>query len=220
VKQFWDGRADTLEQQADGPVQNPIEMGSNWNEVVAKLQKDEALVGEIQALYPKGLSGESIMQAIATFEKSLVTPGSRFDQYLRGRADALIDEEKEGFRLFDSVGCSSCHVGKLLGGQSFEKIGRKKDYFAVRGGVVGKADLGRFNVTKKEDDRHKFKVPTLRNITLTAPYFHDGSVTTLKEATRLMGRHQLAKELSDREVDRLVKFMGTLTGEYEGKLLK
>jgi cytochrome c peroxidase len=220
VKQFWDGRADTLEQQADGPVNNPVEMGSNWNEVVAKLRKDEALVKEIQALYPQGLSGEAIMHAIATFERSLLTPNSRLDQYLRGRADALVDEEKEGFRLFDSVGCTSCHVGKLLGGQSFEKMGHKKGYFAARGTPVGKADLGRFNVTQKEGDRHKFKVPTLRNITLTAPYFHDGAAPTLKEATRLMGRHQLGKELSDHEVDRLVKFMGTLTGEYEGKLLR
>ncbi len=219
-KQFWDGRAPTLEEQAKGPVENPVEMGAAWPDVVAKLKEDGEFVRRFTEAYPDGVNVENIVHAIAEFERSLVTPDSRFDLYLRGQDDAISAEEKEGYRLFKKTGCAGCHAGKLLGGQSFEVMGLSKDYFADRGGEITESDLGRYNVTKKESDRHKFKVPTLRNVTLTYPYFHDGSRDDLAEAVRIMAEYQNGRELSDDEVDRIVAFLGTLTGAYQGKPLE
>jgi len=218
-KQFWDGRAADLFEQADGPVNNPIEMGSNWKAAVAKLSGDPELVTAFTAVYPQGLSGERIRDAIAAFESTLVTP-SRFDRYLRGEDGALKPEEKKGLALFQSKGCAMCHVGKVLGGQSFEKIGLRKDYFATRGGAQTEGDRGRFNVTKRDLDHHKFKVPMLRNVAVTQPYFHDGTVKTLPEAVKLMGGHQLEDGLTADEVKSLVAFLVSLTGEFRGKLLQ
>jgi cytochrome c peroxidase len=219
VRQFWDGRAADLEEQAGGPPLNPIEMGTTWPQVIGKLEKDEAFVKEFRAVYPDGLSGKNIQNAIAEYEKTLVTPNSRFDRFLAGDAAALTDEEKKGHDLFLDRGCATCHTGKALGGQSFEKMGRIRDYFAERGGVK-KPDHGRFNFTRKEKDRFTFKVPTLRNVALTAPYFHDGSQANLKDAVKIMGRVQTEDGLSDAEADRVTAFLGSLTGEYRGKLLR
>jgi len=194
-------------------------MGGNWPDVIAKLRKDEVFVKQFRAAYPEGLTGPNICDAIAEFERSLVTPNGRFDRYLKGQADAITAEEKDGYRLFKIHGCATCHVGKILGGQSFEAMGRKQDYFTPRGNV-GKPDFGRFNVTKIEVDRHKFKVPTLRNIALTAPYFHDGSIVDLKKAVKVMGTCEAGVELSDGDCETLVKFLHTLTGEYRGKPLQ
>jgi cytochrome c peroxidase len=220
VRQFWDGRAATLEEQAAGPVHNPIEMGSNWEEVIPKLEKDKEYVEAFKALYPDlGISGEAIVDAIATFERSLNTPNSRFDQYLRGDEDAINEDEKKGYELFKASGCATCHVGPAMGGESFERMGLKGDYFADRGNVQ-EVDEGLANFTKNEDDRHKFKVPSLRNIAVTYPYFHDGQTTDLKEAVKTMATYQEGLELSDEEADLIVKFLNTLTGEYKGQLLQ
>ena len=216
-KQFWDGRAADLFEQADGPVNNPIEMGSSWKEVLPKLAQDAELVAAFTAVYPGGLSGDRVRDAIAAFERSLVTP-SRFDRFLRGDSSALKPEEKRGFELFTERGCASCHVGQVLGGQSFEKMGIFEDYFAGR--KLTDADRGRFNVTKREVDLRKLKVPMLRNITLTAPYFHDGSVKRLDEAVATMGRLQLEDGLDGDEVKAIVAFLGSLTGELRGKQLR
>jgi cytochrome c peroxidase len=219
VKQFWDGRAADLEEQADGPVNNPIEMGANWPDVIAKLEKDEEFVREFKSIYPDGLKKEHFLDAIATFERSLITPNSKFDRYLMGNDAALSADEREGYAKFKEHGCATCHVGKILGGRSFEKMGREADYFEDRGDV-GKPDYGRFNVTANEKDRFKLKVPTLRNIALTAPYFHDGTRNDLHEVVRIMSEYQSGIEASDRDVDLMVKFLMTLTGEYDGKLLQ
>lgn len=219
-KQFWDGRADDLFDQAGGPVTNPIEMGASWKQVLAKLAKDEELSQAIAAAYPsKGLNDESVRDAIATFEKSLVTP-ARLDDYLEGDADALSANEKRGLEVFVAKGCVMCHAGEALGGQSFEKMGLYADYFAQRGGKIGKADMGRFNVTQRERDKHRFKVPILRNIALTAPYLHDGSVTSLKKAVEVMATHQLEGGLSSQQVDLVVAFLGSLGGRYKGQPLR
>jgi cytochrome c peroxidase len=220
VRQFWDGRAATLEEQAAGPVHNPIEMGSNWEEVIPKLEKDKEYVEAFKALYPDlGISGEAIVDAIATFERSLNTPNSRFDQYLRGNKDAINEDEKKGYELFKASGCATCHVGPAMGGESFERMGLKADYFEDRGNVQ-EVDGGLANFTKNEDDRHKFKVPTLRNIAVTYPYFHDGQTTDLKEAVKTMAKYQEGLELTDQEADLIVKFLNTLTGEYKGAPLQ
>ncbi|MFH1811139.1 MAG: cytochrome c peroxidase [Pseudomonadota bacterium] len=218
VLQFWDGRAKDLQEQAAGPVENPLEMGATWDEVIAKLGQDEALVTEFTAAYPDGLSKANVTHAIAEFEKTLVTPNSKFDKYLRGDQAALDDAEKKGHQVFADRGCTNCHVGSLLGGASFELMGLWKDYFKVRGNV-NDADNGRFSVTKKDSDLHRFKVPTLRNVALTQPYFHDGSKATLEEAVRDMGTYQLEQPLRDDEVTALVAFLKAQTGELNGKPL-
>jgi len=217
--QFWDGRAPTLEEQAKGPVANPIEMGANWTDVIAALNKDPAFVREFTEVFPGGVTVENVVQAIAEFERSLITPNSPFDRYLRGKVDAITATEVAGYRLFKKHACATCHVGKLLGGQSFELMGRVDDYFKRRSNVRD-SDYGRYNVTKTEKDRYRFKVPTLRNIALTAPYFHDGSAKNLEEAVRIMAECQSGVSLSEDEIDLIVRFLKTLTGEYEGKSLQ
>jgi cytochrome c peroxidase len=218
--QFWDGRAATLEEQAGGPPLNPVEMGSaGWDEVVVKLNKDKKLRKEFEAVYPEGFGQQSITGAIAEFERTLVTPNSRFDKFLAGDASALTAEEKHGYELFTATGCANCHVGELLGGKSFEVLGRRADYFKARGDRLTAADYGRFNVTKQEQDKRAFKVPTLRNVAKTAPYLHDGSKRTLKGAVEAMAAYQLGQQLHEKDTDDLVRFLQTLTGEYKGKAL-
>lgn len=216
--QFWDGRAKTLEEQAAGPVHNPIEMDSNWSQVLTKLRADDDYPAKFARLYRGGLSAEAIVDAIATFERTLVTTDSRFDRYLRGEHAAISAEEVEGYRRFRDYGCTSCHQGALLGGNMFQKFGVLGDYFA--GGETRDADLGRYNVTHRAEDRHVFKVPTLRNIALTAPYFHDGSAETLEQAVAVMGRYQLGRELGEHDVRLIVAFLHTLTGRWRGEALK
>lgn len=208
--QFWDGRAPTLEEQAAGPIHNPIEMGSNWSQVLERLRADPALVAAFERSYPDGLDAASVADAIASFERSLVTLDSRFDRYLRGDAAALDAREIEGYRHFRELGCTSCHQGILLGGNMYQKFGVLGDYFAGR--AATQADLGRYNVTGREEDRHVFKVPGLRNVALTAPYFHDGSAGTLAQAVAVMARYQLGRTLSAAETEAIVAFLETLTG--------
>lgn len=217
-KQFWDGRAATLEEQIDGPIQNPAEMGSTWSEVVEKLRATPAYVTAFAKLYPGGIEPRNIKDAIAQFERSLTTPDSRFDRYLRGEEAALTEEEKSGYRKFKSRGCASCHQGVNVGGNMFAPLGAMGDYFGNRGKVTA-VDYGRFNVTGREEDRFVFKVPSLRNIARTAPYFHDGSALRLEDAVRTMATYQLGRELPEVDVEEIAKFLRTLTGEYGGKPL-
>ncbi|MGZ5008585.1 MAG: cytochrome c peroxidase [Methylobacter sp.] len=219
IAQFWDGRAKDLVEQASGPVANPGEMGADWNHVIETLNQVEAYRSTFNTLYPEqGLTQATVTQAIAAFEESLVTTNSRFDHYLHGRIESLSDDEKQGYELFKDH-CASCHFGPSLGGQSFEKMGHETNYFQLRGGPLTEADNGRFNVSKQEADRHLFKVPNLRNVEITYPYFHDGSVATLKDAVRIMARVQRGKILKDDEAEKIVAFLKTLTGEYQGKAL-
>lgn len=216
--QFWDGRAATLEEQAAGPVHNPVEMASNWPEVIAKLSEDDQYRREFALIYRQGISSEAIVDAIATFERSLLTPNSRFDRYLHGDQEALDALERSGLQRFLSYGCASCHQGAGIGGNLFQRFGVMDNYFKHNAG--NPANLGRFNVTRLEADRHVFKVPSLRNIALTAPYFHDASAKTLEEAVIIMGRFQLGRELSEADVTAITAFLHTLTGEWEGKSLR
>lgn len=210
-RQFWDGRAATLEEQAAGPVHNPGEMGSNWQEVIGKLSQDKAFVEQFKVAYPDGLKGKNIQDAIATFEKSLITP-SRFDRYLNGEGMALQEDEKQGYQLFKNYGCVACHQGQGVGGNMYQTFGVLGNYFKDKGKVTD-ADLGRYAVTKNEADRHVFKVPSLRNVELTSPYFHDGSAKTLDEAVEVMFRYQLGRSAPAADKALIVKFLKTLTGE-------
>ena len=213
--QFWDGRAANLQEQAGGPPLNPIEMGSkNWEEIIGKLSKDEALSAEFKVVYPDGWSEKNITDAIAEYEKTLITPNSRFDRWLRGDEKALSEAEVKGYERFKSYRCASCHVGKSLGGQSYEYMDLKKDYFADRGGKPLGSDNGRFNATKVKTDMHRFKVPNLRNIELTYPYFHDGIIRTLSETVNVMGTYCAGFSIPESDNKLIVAFLRTLTGEH------
>lgn len=209
--QFWDGRAATLALQAAGPPLNPVEMGcESFDQIIAKLSKDRALTRAFKAVYPDGWSEANITDAIAQFEHTLITPNSRFDRYLKGDAEAITAEELEGYNLFKKYNCATCHVGPILGGQSYELMGQYADYFAARGTELTVEDNGRFKETSIERDRHRFKVPGLRNVALTAPYFHDGTEPELKEAVCKMGTYQVGVELEDEVEDKIVAFLHTL----------
>ncbi len=215
-RQFWDGRAESLEAQIDGPTQSPIEMGATWDEMLARLRRDPAYAAAFGEIYPNGVQRESVKAAIAEFERSLLTPNSRFDRYLRGDDTALTLGERDGYAKFKNYGCVSCHQGVNVGANMFQRMGVMRDYFADRGHIT-EADYGRFNVTHNEADRFFFKVPSLRNVALTAPYFHDGSAQTLEEAVTVMARYQLGRPLPPEDLAAIVKFLKTLTGEYEGR---
>ena len=216
--QFWDGRAADLQEQAGGPPLNPIEMGSrDWDEIVARLAADAALTAKFRAVYPDGWSGRNITDAIAEYEKTLISPDSRFDRWLRGDKSALTAAEAEGYERFKAYRCASCHVGKSMGGQSYEYLDLKKDYFADRGGKPLGSDKGRFNASGREEDMHRFKVPNLRNVELTHPYLHDGTVTTLDEAVRIMGVYCSGLDVPQKDRALIVGFLRTLTGRHEGR---
>lgn len=216
--QFWDGRAASLEEQAAGPIHNPLEMGSNWNEVISKLKGDPHYAEAFARIYGGPPTETRIADAIACFERSLVTPDSPFDRFLKGDLVALSPRARAGFQRFQDYGCASCHQGVLLGGNMYQRFGVMEDFF--RGRPERATDLGRFNVTRSEEDRHVFKVPGLRNVALTGPYFHDGSALTLEEAVVVMGRVQLGRDLPAQDVRDIVAFLHSLSGHWQGEALQ
>ena len=212
--QFWDGRSRTLEQQASGPVHNPLEMGSNWGDVVKKLSKDRTLVERFERSYSEGLTAANIVDAIAVFERTLITTGSRFDQWLEGDKGVLNNIELEGYELFKSYGCISCHQGQNVGGNMYAPMGAMQDYFRDRGTEVKPPDFGRFNVTGDPLDKHLFKVPSLRLAALQHYFFHDSSVHELERAVEVMARYQLGREVSGQDVLKITAFIKSLAGKH------
>ena len=218
--QFWDGRAATLADQAAGPPLNPVEMASkSFDEIVAKLEKDKTMKQAFDEIYPDGITEANITNAIEEFERTLITPNAPFDAYLLGNEGAISTQAKQGYELFKKYDCATCHVGPNLGGESYELMGLRNHYFAERGMELTAEDDGRYKQTQQERDRHRFKVPGLRNVALTWPYYHDGTRATLADAVRDMGKYQSGVELSEQQVDDIVAFLNTLTGEYQGKPL-
>ena len=219
--QFWDGRAKTLAEQAAGPPLNPVEMAStSFDEIVAKLQGDKRYTEMFQTLYPEqGITEATITDAIEEFERTLITPNSQFDKWLLGDNEALTAEQLRGYELFKENSCATCHVGVNLGGESYELMGLRRHYFEERGMELTEEDNGRYKQTQQERDRHRFKVPGLRNVELTWPYYHDGSRITMDEAVRDMALYQCDVELADADVEAIVAFLRTLTGEYNGEKL-
>jgi cytochrome c peroxidase len=207
VAQFWDGRAKDVEAQALGPILNPVEMGmASEQQVVDRLKADPKTVEAFTKAFPgeaEPLTYANVGKAIGAFERTLITP-SRFDAYLKGDEKALSAAEVEGAKLFVQTGCTACHMGATLGGQMYQKLGLVKEYDTK--------DLGRFEVTKNEADKKFFKVPSLRNVAKTGPYFHDGSIKTLDQAVSIMAEYQLGKQLSNDQVTSIVTFLGSLTG--------
>ena len=215
--QFWDGRAQTLAAQAAGPPLNPVEMASeSFDQIIAKLKADKKFTKVFTAVYPDGITEANLTDAIEQFERTLVTPNSAFDKWLLGDDSALTADQLEGYELFKKYDCATCHTGPNLGGLSYELMGLRRHYFAERGLELTHEDNGRYKETQQERDRHRFKVPGLRNVEHTWPYYHDGTRHTLEEAVRDMGLYQSGVELSDAEVGKIVAFLESLTGEYKG----
>jgi cytochrome c peroxidase len=208
LAQFWDGRAKDLQAQAGGPIANPGEMASNHALAVEVLQSIPGYVAEFKKVFGNDkVTIEEVTKAIAAFEETLVTPDSRFDKWLKGDKKALTAQELAGYKLFKDSGCAGCHNGAAVGGNSFQKMGVVEAYKA------SSPAEGRVAVTGKDADRFNFKVPTLRNVEMTYPYFHDGAANTLKEAVDTMGRIQLGKKFTDEENAKIVAFLKTLTGD-------
>jgi cytochrome c peroxidase len=209
VAQFWDGRAKDLKAQAGGPIANPGEMAFTHELAIDLLASIPAYRNEFAKVFHKEtLDIEQVTQVIAAFEETLVTPNSRFDKWLRGKSNALTKDELAGYQLFKSSGCIACHNGPAVGGNSFQKMGVVEPYKEADG-----APVGRSAVTGKAVDRFNFKVPTLRNVELTYPYFHDGAADTLSQAVDTMGRLQLGRKFNDDENAQIVAFLKTLTGD-------
>lgn len=208
LAQFWDGRAADLKEQAGGPIANPGEMAFTHELAIGVLQSIPGYVSEFEAVFGQSeLDIDMVTDAIAAFEETLVTPNSPFDQWLMGDDDALTAQALAGYQLFKQSGCVACHNGPNLGGTSFQKMGVVEPYQS------DSEALGRAAVTGRDADRFTFKVPTLRNVELTYPYFHDGEAATLEEAVDIMGRLQLGRVYSDQEIGQLVAFLKSLTGE-------
>ena len=222
VEQFWNGRAHTLADQAAGPPVNPVEMGDQtWEQICERLSQDASLVAEFQSIYPEGITQATVTDAIAEYEKTLITPNDRLDQMLKGDENALTEEEKKGLAAFMDNSCAVCHVGKTLGGQSFETLGIYEDYYAAREQsnpdiVYNDDDKGLAGFTGDTADLHRFKVPGLRNISKTSPYFHDGTQATIEDAVRAMFRFELGvKEAPESDVASISAFLRTLDGEIK-----
>ncbi len=202
-RQFWDGRAADLQEQAAGPIENPVEMGNTFPNLIKTLQNSH-YKKQFAKIYKEGITKNSITDAIAEFEKTLITPDSPFDRYLKGDKNAITQKQKEGYEIFKSKGCIACHHGRNVGGNMYNKFGIVLS--------VKDDNLGRYNVTKNPSDKHFFKVPSLRNVTKTAPYFHNGSVNNLRQAVYFMAKHQLGRPVSESEVDKIVAFFHALDG--------
>ncbi|MEN8205502.1 MAG: cytochrome c peroxidase [Pseudomonadota bacterium] len=214
--QFWDGRAEDLVEQAKGPILNPVEMGMPDEQTVEKkirgiAEYRDAFAAAFPGVEP-AISYQNIAEAIAAFERTLITP-ARFDDFMNGDADALSEAEQRGLRAFIKIDCKACHDGKLVGGETYEPLGKEHPY-------ENQADQGMYTVTKDEDDRMFFKVAPLRNVALTAPYFHDGKIKTLDEAVRTMGKLQLDEELTDQQVSDITSFLKALTDKNREQYVK
>ncbi len=216
MAQFWDGRSPHVEHQATQPVTNPVEMAMpDEAAVVAVLSSIPEYVELFKKAFPeadKPVTLENAGKAMGAFERKLVTP-SRWDEFLKGKTGALTDEEQEGFRVFVTSGCSACHAGTLVGGSMYQKLGVVKPW-------PNQEDQGRFEVTKSEGDKMMFKVPSLRNIAETAPYFHDGSASTLEEAVAKMAEFQIARPVSEEDQKKIVTWLKSLTGELPTEYIK
>lgn len=204
--QFWDGRAKNLQEQAQGPITNEVEMAHTFEEIIKILNNTE-YKEKFRKIYKDGVTKNNITDSLAQFQKTLITPNSPFDKYLRGDKNAISKEQKQGYELFKNQGCIACHHGVNVGGNLYAKFG-----------LISKLQSdskGRYEVTKNELDKYYFKVPTLRNIELTSPYLHDGRIEELEDIVKFMAHYQLGKSLSEEEVKKIVLFLKSLTGDLK-----
>ncbi|MEN3366504.1 MAG: cytochrome c peroxidase [Burkholderiales bacterium] len=209
-RQLWTGKAESLEEQLDLAIIHPRIFDTSWTVIVDKLSKDATLVRHFKSVYPDGLNRRNIVNALTEYERALITP-SRFDAWLRGNETAITADEKLGYTKFKSYGCVGCHQGINVGGNMFQVFGVARPYLKKEG--IDETDLGRYLLTGRESDKYVFKVPGLRNVANTAPYFHDGSAQTLEQAVDVMLKHQLGRTGTPEDKALIVKFLGTLSGE-------
>ncbi len=217
-RQNWDGSAKTLAEQIDGVIHSQDEFNTDWDSILYVLAKDKELSTEFYNVFNNGITRQNIIDALVEYEKTLITPNSPFDRYLKNEENSLTEEEIRGYLTFKELGCISCHQGINIGGNLYQKFGVFYNYIAERGNIK-KADYGRMNITDRYVDAFVFKVPTLRNIAVTAPYLHDGSAETIEEAISIMGKTQLGRNLTIEEIRLLKSFLYTLTGEYNNTSL-
>jgi len=208
--QFWNGKAKDLKEQIYGPITNPLEMDMNLEELIEKLKKTSYLK-KFNNIYKDGITKDNLADAIAEYEKSLITPNAPFDKYLRGDENAISKEAKNGYRIFKEQGCIACHHGINIGGNLYARFGVLRKTEDLKSNLKG-----RFEVTNDKRDEYFFKVPSLRNIELTYPYLHDGRIDNLEDAVKLMSNYQLGRTLTQEEIDDIVEFLKSLTGQlYE-----
>ena len=221
--QFWDGRAATLEDQAKGPILNPIEMGMpDEKTVIKRLKSIDGYVQQFESVFggKNPLNYDNVAKAIAAYERTLITPNSPFDRYLNGEATALSEQQQRGMKLFSDVGCNACHSGANFAGPTdlpmgqgfYQKFPTFPSKYDAKYNFSD--DTGRYEVTQDQADMNMWRVPTLRNVAVTAPYFHNGAVKNLDEAVRVMAKTQLNKTLKKKEVDDIVAFLNSLTGQF------
>lgn len=212
-RQFWDGRAADLPQMLDDHLKHPTIMASSWPDALQRLGRSGTYADDFASVYARsGLHEDTVRDALGQLLRALATPNARFDRYLRGDKSAITAKEYAGYQLFQHLGCSNCHQGVNIGGNLYERISLTDNYVLERGKVTPE-DYGRYNLTGVEAHRYQFKVASLRNVALTAPYFHDGSVQTLEQAVTIMGFYQQGINLSHDEVSKIVAFLNTLTGD-------
>jgi len=207
-RQFWDGRAGSLSDQISGPVHNPIEMGSTWAQIIKKLRGDSYFAKAFLSLDVKGVTSENIVKAITIYEESLITPDAPIDRYLLGESNALTEQQQRGLKHFINHGCASCHQGANIGGNMYQKLGRIDNIPDILA-----EDLGRYRITNQEQDKYVFKVPSLRNVADTSPYFHNGAVDTLPEAVRIMASSQLGRDLPENEIEDIVALLNAFSSK-------
>jgi cytochrome c peroxidase len=210
----WSGRFEDIGEQLDAAMALPAAMAGDWSRAAAVIARDPSIASAFAELYPDGTTGRNLRDALAIYSLSLITPNSRFDRYLRGEL-ALSTDEQRGYELFREYGCASCHQGINIGGNMLQRFGVMRSYFDERGDVAP-ADMGLFVASKREEDRYVFRVPSLRNVALTAPYFHDGSASSLEQAATVMARYQLGRDLNEAQANDIAAFLRTLTGELNG----
>jgi cytochrome c peroxidase len=215
----WDGGVRSLEVHAERVLLSPALMHTTWPNLLDKLRKIPDYRAAFTALYPGRLTSAQVLDALATYERSLITPNSRFDQYLRNHPEALSDVERRGYEIFKTYGCVACHQGINVGGSMFQKFGIFQEV-PTSYEPNKPVDLGRFLITRVGRDREVFRVPSLRNVAVTAPYFHDGRTSKLEDAVAIMARVQLGRTLSQEDTTAIVQFLHTLTGEYRGRSLR
>ncbi|MBE7385433.1 MAG: cytochrome B6 [Leptolyngbya sp. SIO1E4] len=214
----WDGKFSNLPDHTDALMQRETVMGIYWPELLKTLETVPDYRQAFTDIYDDGITQANVIDAIVAYEAALITPNAPFDQYLQGNQAALSPAEQAGYGLFKAYGCISCHQGMNVGGNMFQKFGVIGDYFADRGNVT-EADYGRFNATQDEADRYVFRVPSLRNVAVTPPYFHDGTADTLEQAIEIMVKYQLGRPIPPEHVQQIAQFLKTLTGEYQGEPL-
>ncbi|MDQ7015913.1 MAG: cytochrome c peroxidase [Gammaproteobacteria bacterium] len=212
-RQFWDGRVVTLAEQVEATIENQLELNNNWQQLLFRLRQDGVLRQQFEQIYEQGLDKNSVVDAIVTFERTLISSNSAFDRWLRGEESALSKKALQGYALFKSYGCISCHQGQNVGGNMFARMGAMGNYFIDRNDDMKRSDLGLFTLTDHEDDKHVFKVPSLRFAALNRYFFHDASVDSLQEAIQIMGKYQLGRKLPEKDIVLIEAFLKSLLGD-------